>query len=540
MSQDIPESQAASEWPLTRLAFAAFACGLLANLANLLNYNAYPAFKAEVALLIAVMLVAAGVATALHRLAQPRLSFIFTGLFVAVLIDLGAEISMNTLYAIAGVVAVLAWFRERVVLKLAIAAFASVLLFQTIGLLTGIGRPERPQNEAKRLQAAAPGSAQLPPVIHLMLDSYMGLDGMSAPDTHFGSLRQHQEAFYLARGFQLYPQAYSRHGKTVNSLPEMYSYGKGQRASSPRNVQFTTAPELAYFADLDRKGYRTSVSTPSFVDLCVNQPLTRCRNYNRSDLASMATSDLSVTDRARVIGLTLVELSDFAAIVAAMTDIQIGKWTGAKDRHLFNRTKLYSLTGFEQLDGFTADLATLKHGEVRFIHLLLPHDPYVVDEKCRLLPEAQWIDEHGPASFAQRDAAYARQVRCMTDGALTRMLAALDKTEAGRAAIILIQGDHGSRTIDGVPTSDGEAPNRRAMTVTHSAFFALRVPGEAAAIRPGRAALDELFGAFAASGFAASPAPAGGPAEVFLMDGMWIPRKRVPLPAFSDESLPEN
>ena len=32
----------------------------------------------------------------------------------------------------------------------------------------------------------------------------------------------------------------------------------------------------------------------------------------------------------------------------------------------------------------------------------------------------------------------------MTDGALTRMLAALDKTEAGRAAIILIQGDHGS------------------------------------------------------------------------------------------------
>lgn len=535
MTSDIPDGQPTGEWPLTRLAFAAFACGLLANLANLLNYNAYPVFKAEVALLVLVLLVAAGVATALHRLAQPRLSFIFTGLFLAVLIDLGATITMDTFYVVVGVIAVLAWFRERVVLKLAIAAFASVLLFQTIGLLTGIGRPVSPDNEAKRLQAAAGANAALPPVIHLMLDSYMGLDGMSAPDTNFGSLRQHQEAFYLSKGFQLYPQAYSRHGKTVNSLPEMYSYGKGQRASSPRNVQFTTAPELAYFADLDRKGYRTSVSTPSFVDLCVNQPLTRCRNYNRSDLSAMAASDLSVTDRARVIGLTLVELSDFAAIVAAMTDLQIAKLTGSQDRHLFNRTKLYSLTGFAQLDAFTADLATLKRGEARFVHLLLPHDPYVMDEKCRLLPEARWIDEHGPASFADRDAAYARQVRCMTDGALARMLAALDRTEAGRSAIVLIQGDHGSRTIDGVPTSEGPAPNHRAMTVTHSAFFALRVPGEAAAIRPGRAALDELFGGFAANGFAASPAPTGGPAEVYLMDGMWIPRKRVPLPEFTEK-----
>lgn len=540
MSKDSPEPQpeiaaAPAEWPLTRLAFTAFAVGLLGNLANLLNYHAYPLLKPEIGLLIVVLLLAAFLAAALHRLARPRLSFIFTALFIAVLIDLGAEIEMETFAIIAGVIAVLAWFQERLVLKLAIAAFASVLLFQTLGLITGLGRPERPANEAKRLQAANAGNAELPPIVHLMLDSYMGLDGMNAPGTHFGTLRAEQERFYLEQGFQLYPQAYSRHGKTVNSLPEMFSYGQGERASQPRNVQFTTAPELPYFVDLDREGYRTSASTPSFVDLCVNQPLTLCRNYNRSDLSSLTDSSLSAIDRARIIGLTLIELSKVSAIPALLTYNQFGRLAGTERRRLFNRTKLYSLTGFAQFDAFTADLATLKAGEARFIHLLVPHDPFIMDDTCSLLPEPQWIDEHGPASFAARDAAYARQLRCLTNGAIARMLTALDNTEAGRSAIVIIHGDHGSRTIDAVPTSDGPDPDERAMTLTHSAFFAMRVPGEAAAIRRGRAALDELIGGFAATGFAAAPEPAGGPAEVFLMDRMWIPRKPVPLPEFTGQ-----
>ena len=368
-----------------------------------------------------------------------------------------------------------------------------------------------------------------------MLDSYMGMEGMNSSEGNFRNLRAEQEQFYLSRGFQIYPQTYSRHGKTVNSLPEFLSYGKGPHATQPRNVQFTVAPPLDYFVDLDRKGYRTSVSTPSFVDLCVNQPLTACNNYNRSALSSMASSDLSATERARVIGLTMLELSTFAAIITATVDTQVAKARGEHERKLFNRTKLYSLTGFQQLDAFTRELASLKRGEVRFAHLLLPHDPYIMDDRCRLLPERQWIDEHGPADFAERDAAYARQTRCMTNGALRRLIAELDKTEAGRAAIVLIQGDHGSRTVDHVPLADGTRPSLRAMTMTHSAFFAMRIPGEPSASVQGRYALDELFGAFAATGFSTAPRPVSRSAEVYLMDENWIPRQRIALPEFTQK-----
>lgn len=523
------------EWSLASLAFAAFGIGLLASLLNLLNFNKYPIFRAEVLLISVILLAIAAIAAAIYRLAQPRISFVITGIFAAIIIDFGADISRNLFFTIILSISASAWFQPRNALKLIIAAFGSVMLFQSVGLLTGYGKSPAQSNEAKRLQDPKTADNRLPPIIHLVLDSYMGLEGMNSSEGNFGNLRAEQEQFYLSRGFQIYPQTYSRHGKTVNSLPEFLSYGKGPHATQPRNVQFTVAPPLDYFLDLDRKGYRTSVRAPSFVDLCVNQPLTACNNYNRSDLSSMASSDLSATERAKVIGLTMLELSNFAAIITATVDTQIAKVRGSHERKLFNRTKLYSLTGFQQLDAFTRELASLKRGEVRFAHLLLPHDPYIMDDRCRLLPERQWIDEHGPADFATRDAAYARQTRCMTNGALRRLIAELDKTEAGRAAIVLIQGDHGSRTVDHVPLADGTRPSLRAMTMTHSAFFAVRIPGEPSASVQGRYALDELFGAFAVAGFSSAQRPVSHSAEVYLMDGNWIPRQRIALPEFTQK-----
>jgi hypothetical protein len=409
------------------------------------------------------------------------------------------------------------------------------LLFQTFGLVFGGGAPKSPPNEAQKLQTKQPTGEKLSPIVHLLLDSYIGFDGMSAADTDFGDLRQDQERFYLSRGFQIYPSAYSRHSKTVNAMPDFLSYGHAKNVTEPRNVQFTTAPPLDYFIDLDRKGYRTSALAPSFVDLCANQPLTRCRNYNRNDLASMLGSELSVLDRARLIGFTMLQLSQQIAMRAGQADLKLARSPNTR-RRLIHRSKLYSLTGFQQLDAFSRDIATLDFGEARFVHLLLPHDPHMMDARCKVVAERDWIDEHGPLPIAARDAAYARQVRCMTHGGLTRLMAALEKTEAGRAAVVVIQGDHGSRTVNHLPTA-GSSPHReRIMTVTHSALFAIRVPGQAAAKVEGRFALGDLLGGFAATGFTAAPRPVAGPAEVYLMDRRWVPKERVVLPPFTQKS----
>jgi hypothetical protein len=529
----------ASEWPLSRLAFVALAIGLLACLANLLNYHHYPVFRAEVGLVAAVLLGAAALATGLHRLAQPRLSFLFTGLYAAVLLDLGTAMGPKVFPITTGLFIFLAWWQERVVLKLTIAAFASVLLFQSADLLHAGDSQPAPPNEAKRLQAKTAGQGQLRPIIHLVLDSYIGLDGMSAAGTNFGDLRLQQEAFYLGRGFQLYPGAYSRHAKTINALPEFLSYGRAPRATEPRNVQVTVAPPLAWFEDLDRAGYRTSVLTPSFVDLCPSQPLSLCRNYNRSDLSDLAKAPLSVTDRALVIGATMLELSQFTEILSGTLDLKLEALRGGTKRRLYNRAKLYSLTGLSQMDAFTRDLATLWPGEARFIHLLLPHDPYLLDATCQLLPEAEWGDEHGPQSLDQRDLAYARQARCVTEQRIAALLQALEATPAGREAIVVIQGDHGSRTLDGVPSSAGGVPDDRSLAVTYSAFFAVRMPGQQAAKVEGQFALDALLGQFAVNRFSAAPRPELRPAEIYLMNDLWIPDRRIPLPPFA-QKFPKN
>lgn len=530
MNDPTVEATAPSSRQLTLLFAAACAVGLAADLANLLNFHHYPVARPEVAAMVAILLGIAAVLTGLHRLMQPRLSYLLSGLVIALLIDLGADITMPVFLVVVGVIALLARFSEGAVLKLTLAAFGSVLLFQSFDLL--FGTVPAPRNEAGHLQAAMRPESTRPPIVHLMLDSYIGLEGMTAPGTNFGDLRSRQEAFYLGHGFQIYPGSYSRHPKTINALPEFLSYGRAAHATTPRNVQFTEAAELPYFADLDRVGYRTSALTPSFVDLCPNQPLTACRNYNRSNLAAMIGTDLSVADRTRLIGINLLELAPFTAVMAGKADLALGEGRSA-GRHLHNRDKLLSLSGFAELDAVTRDLASLKFGEARFIHLLVPHDPYIYDERCRLQPESDWVDEHGPAPIAHRDATYARQVRCMTEHRLAGVLAALDATPAGRAAIVIVQGDHGSRTIDAIPDASGAVPDARSMAVMYSAFFAVRVPGEAAATVPGRFALDQLVGGFAAADFSHAPRPQAGPAEVWMMNKDWLPMRRVALPPFA-------
>jgi len=524
------ETGTPGHWPVTALVFVAVTTGLAAILANLLNFNDYPIARPEIALVLLAMVLAGATAAAIHRLAQPRLGFAFTGLYVAVLIDLGVNFDRMVILGIAALAALAAWFGERIVLKMTTATFASVLLFQSTDMAMGNAPPSSLPNKAERLQVKSAGNEQRPPIIHLVLDSYMGLDGMTAPDTNFGDLRRQQEQFYLNHGFQIYPGSYSRHSKTVNSLPEFLSYGTARRATASRNVQHDVVAPLGYFVDLDRLGYRTSVLSPAVVDLCPNQPLTTCNNYNRSSLADLDGSGLSVGDRARMIGMTMMEFSVLAVLVTASVDYNLADMTGSTGRHSFNRAKVLSLTGLRLLDDVTRDLATLRRGEVRFVHLLVPHDPMILDANCKVLPEADWIDEHGPAPLAERDAAYARQTSCVTEVGLKEFMAALNQTEAGRSAIVIIQGDHGARTVDHLPFAETPDVDARSLIVTYSAFFAIRVPGQPAASVSGRFALDELMGGFAASGFTAAPRPAPKPAEVFLMDNKWVPLKRVALP----------
>lgn len=516
------------EWWL--VAAACFAA-LIASIANLLNYGEYTRAGWEIGIVIAGCAPLAIAMGLIVRLAQPRLSFLFIGLFIALFADFNAELSAPWFLAIAVVAAGLARFRETATVKLAGVTFATILVFQSIELMNAGDSPAPERNEAARQQDPQGLDRTRPAIVHLMLDAYMGIEGMQVEGTNFGNLHAEQAAFFERHGFTVYPQAYSQHVKTVNSLPHIFSYGKAPLATTSREVQYAVAPPIGYFADLDRRGYAISAAAPSFVDFCVNPPMTFCTNYNRSGLGDLGDLDFGPVTRARIIAQTAAQLSQVSGGLVESAGLTINWIFGTQGRRPSNETKLWPISAMRRLESFTADLATLEFGEARFVHVLLPHDPYLFRPDCSVKPYREWLDEKGPRPIAAREMAYADQVGCLQNK-LEAVMAALEKTSAGQSAIVVIHGDHGARTIDANPYKGGPKLSAREMAMAHSTMFAVRLPDRRAETRLGRHSLSSLMAGFERGDFKSVETPAEMPARYYLMDAHWIPTELAELPDF--------
>jgi hypothetical protein len=507
---------------------------LWASFFNLLNFHGYPLFQAEVAIALLGFALVGAMMGAVQHLARPRLSFLFVALFTAVLIDINTSIELNWFYGLWAILTIIAFFIKDALLKIALASFSAVLLFQLFALVKGNAEPAHSKNVAQNLQTQAADRVARPAIVHLVLDSYLGLDGMALGPDEYRALRSEQTSFFTGQGFKVYPRAYSRHASTMESLPYLFSYGETSPVVYRTSAQYAVPEKLPYFVDLDKMGYQSSAVLPAYFDICVKQPLTHCRNFDSSALTSMLNSELGAADRAKVFGFTLVQLTNVPSRVAYALQLKANELLGTEAQWPFNRSKLYALASIREMDRFTDKLIDLRPGELRFAHLLLPHSPYLLNANCAVKPESEWLNEHGPGSEAARERAYADQVRCLQNR-IARMLDVLDRTETGREAIVVIHGDHGSRIAPGQPFVGGPDLSKRQTLMTYSAFFAIRVPGEAAGEIPGTYALDELMADFRNRAFASAPRPKGTPPQVLLKDSDGNSRERRPLPSFAPD-----
>jgi hypothetical protein len=513
------------------LDYSVWTVALWASLLNLLNFNQYPLFRPEVGIALLGLALIGMLMGMTQHVARPGLAFVFAGLFAAVMIDLNASIELGWFYALWAVLAMIGFFALNTLLKLTLAAFAAVFLFQLATLTMGIGASVPDENKAKNLQTGNGEANGRPAIVHLLLDSYLGLDGMALGPGIYRDLGAEQAAFFVDEGFQVYPRAYSRHTRTMTSLPYLFSYGEAPPVVHSISPQYAVPEELPYFIDLDERGYRISAVLPAYFDLCVKQKLTHCRTFESSALTSMLGTELSAFDRAKVFGFTLLKLTYVPTRVAFAMQLGANDLLATEGRWPFNRSELYPLSSIREFDRFTDDLADLQRGEVRFAHLLLPHSPFGLGADCKVKPEAAWLNEHGPGAEAEREKAYADQVRCL-QLRVGRMLDMLNGTRAGREALVLVHGDHGSRIAPAQPYLGGPELSQRQMLMSHSTFFAIRVPGEAAGEVAGTHALDDLMADFSARDFASAPRPRDAAAEVWFMDAAGAPHERHPLPSF--------
>ena len=147
------------------------------------------------------------------------------------------------------------------------------------------------------------------------------------------------------------------------------------------------------------------------------------------------------------------------------------------------------------LDTIAADLAKSRAGDFLFAHLLMPHYPYVYNADCQALrPPSDMASEATRsgrnasmdqdtrirATTAIRYALYFQQIRC-AHRKIDALIAAIPPS-LRHDAIVIIQGDHGSRIGLVEPNNRGESAFTGSDYADFfSTLFAVRSPRLAAA-----------------------------------------------------------
>jgi hypothetical protein len=163
----------------------------------------------------------------------------------------------------------------------------------------------------------------------------------------------------------------------------------------------------------------------------------------------------------------------------------------------WDRNIVSSVATMNVLDTVAADLAKSRAGDFLFAHLLMPHYPYVYNADCQARPPSEWrqrrdrdeVDGRGDTNTREtraiRYALYFQQIRCV-DRKIDALIAAIPPS-LRHDAIVIIQGDHGSRIGLVEPNDWGESAFTGSDYADFfSTLFAVRSPRIASAydLRP--------------------------------------------------------
>ena len=494
--------------PERRLAYCpALAVLLLASLATFLSANDYPIFSAEVALLALAAVIAGGLLALTAFLAGRTVAALVLGAAVAFCFDLlfDLETSKPVLAVMPIACMALAVLLRKHVATIVAVAF-SVLFVSTVLIPVEDSRALQ-RSEAPSRTPAQPtsSSAQLPVLLHLILDEHIGIDGIPPEIEGAAAAAQNLRSFYLKRGFRIYTDAYSEYPDTEVSIPHLFNFSsdddeKGHLADGSGEPY--VLKESAYLSRLTSLGYRIRVYQSDFLDLCRVPGITysSCMTYSGHKIGVLYHTDLGRFQRARFIANSFLAGSYYlrrlrSAYERRFGPLPIGGWRAGDSRV----APVSVVPVFETLK---ADLRTARRGTAFVAHLLLPHAPYLFDRNCRLRANIDdWLGQlpaNPPGERAKRYRFYFSQMQC-GERLLERLFNAMKQAGVWKDAIIIVNGDHGSRIVKHNPIPENAARFTIAdFRDAYSALFALRAPGiapgEISAGRPLQALLGEAVG----------------------------------------------
>ncbi len=283
---------------------------LLAPFIHFLVYHRYDLTAPEVLILLGGVAVVGEILVIL----ADRVSPFFRVLIVATVIMFFFDVQFDyerhgyiTLIYFACIA--IAWMLRDHVTEIAFAVFltfiASTLLLD--GDRTGVTTENRPD-------AAPARNESLPPIIHLILDEHIGIEGIPVDIAPGPAVAYELKRFYADNGFALFGGAFSQYSKTYNSIANTFNFTSESQDAYyfPVKTDRYVLEENAWFESLGDAGYQIRVYQSDYLDLCPAKGLAivSCTTYPGNSIKSIEDLDLPATQKARFIAYSILDRSD--------------------------------------------------------------------------------------------------------------------------------------------------------------------------------------------------------------------------------------
>jgi hypothetical protein len=242
---------------------------------------------------------------------------------------------------------------------------------------------------------------------------------------------------------------------TLSVLPLIFSGRLVLQGSGTEQVREALLGEPAFLRDLRSAGYRSVAFVPRFAYE---------KNASAFDLTVFHDQNVDEPDLPALHAAVFLRLWLFGTLPSALAEPL------ASGRYLGLGAEFFGMPDVERLASYAGPIVAKlsmerlieleprlpAHGRYTFVHLLLPHNPYVLGSDCR---------HQGTTS-----APIATDLRQQTDCALLllqRFFETLRRLGRLDGSLVVVHGDHGSGEVlqDGRLVPDGDAWLRTALLV---------------------------------------------------------------------------
>jgi hypothetical protein len=449
------------------LQFSVFFVMMIYPLLSMTWRHQYPSASLEVLLFFATISVLSMLLALVTLACRPWLANIIVAVCITLVMVLQFDLLFEGAALLLLVTVLVALVTGRKLHQLVIVVFVAVIIGAFIDSQWAHAR-----NFSEVVKTEKQSS--LTPVVHIILDGFIGPDGLP-PQSLPQSLRSEMIEFFRKHNFEIYNRAYSHFHATQDSLTQAFNFTNNPDTVYGKSTVFHTNLSVfqnRYFEILSRQGYAINIYQSQSFDFCqaVSDLNSRCFIYTIPNFETIRENVSNPVLRFRIMVTNLFNQSTTLSMF------------------LFNRgwmsnwgTSHYQPKVIDQI----GDDLEVSRGGVFFAHLLLPHAPFVYQNNCQLDYKSEpW--ERYPSSGLDtntRDLRIARYVRYLPQAKcalneIERLFDRMRELDIYDDAFIIVHGDHGS----GLSLHSASRRNQDKLTPedyrdVYSTLFVIKSPG---------------------------------------------------------------